>query len=86
MDLEKFKKKEYGRTLCVQFECERCNKTTCKPLAECIITDGLVDYEIHDLSETIPPKGWNYGGKFGYLLCPECKQKFEAFMKGGPVD
>lgn len=68
----------YGRTLCIEFKCQRCEKTEYRPVEVC----SPNDFAPNDLTDFIPPRGWRNGGIYGYLLCPECAQKFDAFMKG----
>lgn len=74
--------KEYGRTLCIRFECDRCKQVAYRTVDECRPTD----YETYRLANMVPPADWHTAGRFDYLLCPECSKKFDAFMKGEPVE
>lgn len=73
--------KEYERTLCIQFECYRCKQIAYRTVQDC----RPKDYETCSLRYMEPPDNWGNAGQFGHLLCPECTQKFDAFMKGEPV-
>lgn len=73
---------ENERTICIQFECYRCKQIAYRPIEECRPKDREPTF----LRDMKPPSGWDTAGQFGHLLCPECKQKFDAFMKGEPVE
>lgn len=73
---------ENERTICIQFECYRCKQIAYRTMEEC----RPKGHEPIFLRHMEPPSGWGNAGQFGHLLCPECKQKFDAFMKGESVE
>lgn len=80
MTFDRFK--EDGRTLCIQFECYRCKQIAYRTAEECRPKDREPTF----LRDMEPPICWGNTRKYGYLLCPECKQKFDAFIKGEPAE
>ena len=73
---------EDGRTICIQFECYRCKQIAYRTMEEC----HPKNRELIFLRDMELPSDWGNAGRFGHLLCPECKQKFDAFMNGEPVE
>ena len=74
--------KEAERTICIQFECYRCKQVAYRTMEEC----RPKDHEPTFLRDMEAPIGWGTTGKYWHLLCPECKQKFDAFMNGEPLE
>lgn len=69
----------HGRKLMVQFKCQRCGKTDTRSLEEC---ENEVSDGIRELYDLCPPTGWQNGGFYYPLFCPECKKAYEHFMSG----
>ena len=45
------------------------------------MNEAFEDYQgLYDLR---PPEGWNSGGFYYPLLCPDCKKAYEEFMNCG---
>ena len=78
MTLAKFE--THGRKLLVEFKCRRCEKTDIRSLEECV--RETPDY-FRDLYDLKPPKGWENGGFYYPLFCPECKKAYQDFMNYG---
>lgn len=64
-----------GRRLMVEFTCRRCKKTAVRPLKECL---EEVDY--NHLWDLRPPVGWEDGGFYYPLFCPDCSAAHKRFM------
>ena len=72
---------EKGRTLIVEFKCQRCGAIELEPLEE-VVKNSHEHYDcLHNLRT---PKDWS-DNFYGRLLCPECTQKLKEFfeMKDG---
>jgi hypothetical protein len=69
----------HGRKLLVEFECRRCKKTITRSLKECMEEVTECYRELYDLN---PPTGWQNGGFYYPLFCPDCKNAYERFMSG----
>jgi hypothetical protein len=70
----------HGRKLMVEFKCRRCGETALRPLEDCMkeMIDGYRNlYDLH------PPTGWEDGGFYYPMFCPDCKKAYERFMEGG---
>lgn len=66
-----------GRTLMVEFRCQRCGVYKTEPLEEvCKRSPDSYDY-LRNLSV---PKDWS-DNFYGWMLCPECTKKLLEFMK-----
>ena len=70
----------HGRKLMVEFKCYRCKKTEIRSLEECMKEATEYFRGLYDLK---PPKGWEDGGFYYPMFCPDCKKAYEDFMKGG---
>lgn len=73
MEITKFE--THGRKLLVEFKCSRCKTTVTRPLKECV--DEIEYRNLYDLR---PPKGWDNGGFYYPMFCPECKEAYDRFM------
>ena len=69
--------KTHGRTLLVEFKCYRCNKTETRTLEEYLNEASEYYRDLYDLK---PPTGWQDGGFYYPLFCPDCKKAYERFM------
>lgn len=69
----------HNRRLMVEFKCSRCGKTKLRPLEECIKEAD----EPRALCDLHPPTGWQDGGFYYPIFCPDCKKAYEAFMNCG---
>ena len=69
-----------GRKLMVEFMCYRCKTTEIRPLEECMNEASEYYRDLYDLH---PPTGWEDGGFYYPMFCPECKKAYERFMNGG---
>lgn len=67
----------FGRTLMVQFTCQRCKAVELRPLIDCLPSDTPTN-GLYDLKA--PPK-WRDGGFYYPLLCQECYKKYTKFMR-----
>lgn len=65
------------RTICCEFKCQRCKATAVVPVEKCLPNDEG-DRFLHNLKV---PTGWS-DHFYGYMLCPECTDQFNLFMKG----
>ena len=65
---------ESGRTMAVKFTCRRCQKVAYRTLKECIGS------EFNRLADLSPPEGWEDGGFYYPLFCPECSVAHNKFM------
>ena len=73
-DIEVKRYESNGRKLAVEFTCRRCKKKSYRLLKEC------VNQEFNFLTDLKPPSGWEDGGFYYPLFCPECKSAYEKFM------
>lgn len=80
MTFDRFEESE--RTICIKFECYRCKQIAYRTMEECRPKDREPTF----LRDMKPPDDWDNARKIGHLLCPECTQKFNAFMKGELVE
>lgn len=69
----------HNRKLMVEFKCRRCGKTELRSLEECINETD----EYRELYDLHPPTGWQDGGFYYPLFCPDCKKAYEDFMNCG---
>lgn len=67
----------HGRKLLVEFACRRCGKKETRPLEECMKETAECYNGLHDLN---PPIGWNNGGFYYPIFCPDCKKAYNDFM------
>lgn len=67
----------HGRKLMVEFKCQRCRKTELRPLEKCMEEASEYYRNLYDLN---PPTGWENGGFYYPLFCPDCKKAYEHFM------
>lgn len=67
----------HGRKLMVEFKCRRCGKTELRTLEECM--KEVTEY-FQGLYNLNPPAGWDNGGFYYPLFCPDCKKAYENFM------
>ena len=75
MEINRFSDK--GRTFMLEFKCQRCGATKTEPLQDvCKRSPEHYNY-LHNL---VVPKDWS-DNFYGWMLCPECTKKLEAFMK-----
>lgn len=80
MEIHSFE--DHGRKLLVEFECRRCRTTATRTLEECV-EELECNFELYRLS---PPKGWQDGGFYYPLFCPDCKKAYVEFMNGKGAD
>lgn len=66
----------HWRTVVVEFKCRRCKKTAYRPLKDCIPSDCPVRF----LSDLKAPQGWEDGGFYSPLFCPDCASAHERFL------
>ena len=64
----------------VEFECRRCKAKSTRPLEDCMKEQKESYQGLYDLR---PPIGWQNGGFYHPLFCPDCKKAYEHFMEGG---
>lgn len=69
----------HGRKLMIEFKCCRCGKTELRSLEECMKETD----EYRELYDLHPPTGWQDGGFYYPLFCPDCKKAYEDFMNCG---
>lgn len=79
--IEKFE--SHGRTLLVEFKCYRCKKTETRTLKKTMDEATECFRGLYDLN---PPTGWENGGFYYPLFCPDCKKAYERFMKNEDVE
>lgn len=79
MEIKSFE--EHGRKILVEFTCYRCKKTATRPLEDC----RPKEYSVRGLYDLIPPKGWEDGGFYYPLFCPDCREDYKAFMDGAAI-
>lgn len=66
-----------GVTLTVRFTCRRCGRTQTEKLE-----DVDKDKESYGRLDSLKrPEGWGKLHLYGPLLCPECVNAYEAFMR-----
>lgn len=65
---------ENGRTMAVMFTCRRCQKVAYRTLKE------SMDRDYNGLTDLKPPEGWEDGGFYYPLFCPECSVAHKKFM------
>ena len=68
----------HGRRLMVEFTCQRCRTTSFRPLEDCM--KGIQCFQ--NLYDLVPPSGWYNGGFYHRMLCKNCKEKYDRFMRG----
>ena len=76
MNIEKFSEK--GRTLFVQFKCERCGTTALRTFEACLKD---AKHGCGALWDFCPPEKWRDGGFYYPLFCPDCSKAYEEFMR-----
>ena len=65
------------RELAIKFTCARCGKV------EYLSYDKAMTGEHYDyLHNSELPEGWKEDGGYGRILCGDCAEAFEKFMKG----
>lgn len=70
-----------GRTIMVEFKCQRCNTTTLETLKDVLARSSDNYGYLHNLRQ---PSEWS-DNFYGWLLCPECTRKLNEFMSTGDV-
>ena len=73
----------HGRKLLVEFKCYRCGLIKTRPLEECMQEQKEYYRDLYDLN---PPKGWQNGGFYYPLFCPECAEDYKKFMEGRQLE
>ncbi len=66
-----------GRTLKIEFECQRCKKTILENLSDVVKRSGDTYDRITCLK---PPKGWYDRQGWLPLLCDKCNEDLDAFL------
>lgn len=71
---------KYNRTLFVRFNCSRCGYEEFESLKDCDKRTGERGDFLHQL---FLPDGWTENRFGNIVLCPNCTNAFNEFMKEG---